>query len=329
MPVPIPSALDDAGGLAATKAAQVRRLPRYLVLSALAGAYVGIAVVLLISVSAPLAASGSAATKLVQGAVFGVALTLVVFAGAELFTGNAMTMVQGLYARRVTWFDATAVLVASLVGNFIGSIGFAALVHASGTFSIGATADAPGPSQTLLATIINGKDAAAGPQLFWRAVLCNALVCLALWMAARTKSDAAKLVVLWWALLAFIGSGFEHSIANMTLFGLGIFDGSGSWGMLGRNLLWTVPGNLVGGGLLVGLVYAWSGGVGSGNLGSAPSARVDEHARVEHGRGVERPLGRPEHVGEPVGALPVVPAAMVAADGVMMRDAPTMTSERR
>jgi nitrite transporter NirC len=85
------------------------------------------------------------------------------------------------------------------------------------------------------------------------------LVCLALWMAARTRSDGAKLAVLWWALLAFVASGFEHSIANMTVFGLGIFDGTATWAQLFRNLAWTVPGNVVGGGLLVGVAYAWTG----------------------------------------------------------------------
>ena len=90
MPVPIPRALDDHDALAAAKADQSRRLGRYLLSAAFAGAFVGVAVVLLVSVSAPLAATDAAATKLVQGAVFGVALTLVVFAGAELFTGNVM-----------------------------------------------------------------------------------------------------------------------------------------------------------------------------------------------------------------------------------------------
>lgn len=90
-------------------------------------------------------------------------------------------------------------------------------------------------------------------------MLCNALVCLGLWMAARTKSDTAKLVVVWWALLAFIASGFEHSVANMTTFSIAALQGSGDWSMLGRNLLWTVPGNLVGGALLVGAGYAWLG----------------------------------------------------------------------
>jgi nitrite transporter NirC len=250
MPVPIPEALADAGALAAAKATAVKSLPRYLAQSALAGAYVGIAVVLLLSVAGPLAAAESPATKLVQGAVFGIALTLVLFAGAELFTGNAMFMLQGWWARRVRGADVAAVWGASLVGNLIGSLVFAAVVHGAGVLA----------GNGLLAKAIGTKVALSGPQLLWRSVLCNALVCLGLWMAARTKSDAAKLVVLWWALLAFIASGFEHSVANMTIFGLGILDGTTSAAELARNLAWTVPGNVIGGGLVIGLGYAWMAG---------------------------------------------------------------------
>ena len=136
--------------------------------------------------------------KLVQGAVFGVALTLVVFAGAELFTGNAMVMLQGLAAGRVRPTQLLGVWAASLIGNVAGSIGFAALVHGAGTLHAGS----------------GGK---------------------------------------------LVASGFEHSIANATVFALGVFEGSATWSMLARNLAWTVPGNLVGGGLLVGLAYAWMG----------------------------------------------------------------------
>jgi nitrite transporter NirC len=249
MPIPIPEALDDHVALAVAKARQALDLPRYLLSSALAGAYVGFAIVLLVSVSAPLAASGSPAAKLVQAAVFGLALTLVVFAGAELFTGNAMVMLQGWWAKAVRPGQVALVWVASLVGNVVGSLLLALVVHAGGSLA--------GPGASLVATITATKDAAAGPQLFWRAVLCNALVCLALWMAARTRSDGAKLAVLWWALLGFIGAGFEHSIANVTTFALGALEGSIGWGALARNLAWTLPGNVVGGGLVVGLGYAW------------------------------------------------------------------------
>jgi len=252
MPIAIPQALDEAAAAAATKVRQARRVPRYLLLSAYAGAFVGVAVVLLVSVSAPLAAAESPVTRLVQGVVFGIALTLVVFAGAELFTGNAMTLVHGLYARSVSARDLAVVWGLSLVGNLVGSIGFAALVHGGGTLSSG--------GDQLVATIAEAKAAATGPQLFWRAVLCNLLVCVALWMAQRSQSDSAKLITLWWGLLAFIASGFEHSVANMTVFSLAVFQGSSTWLELARNLAWTVPGNIVGGGLLMGLAYAWLGG---------------------------------------------------------------------
>lgn len=252
MPIPIPDTYQEAVALAATKAGQVRRLPRYLLASAFAGAFVGVAVVLLVSVSAPLVDAGSPIAKLVQGAVFGVALTLVVFAGAELFTGNAMYMLQGLVARTVSPRDLAAVWIASLVGNLLGSVAFAALVHGGGSLA--------GPGRALVDSITSAKDALSGPQLLWRSVLCNMLVCLALWMAGRTRSDVAKLVVVWWALLAFVASGFEHSVANMTVFALGALDGTATWGELARNLLWTVPGNVLGGGVLVGLGYAYLGG---------------------------------------------------------------------
>lgn len=252
MPVPIPETLRDHDVAARAKSAQVRDLPRYLFAAALAGAFVGFAVVLMLSIGGPMVAAGSPSAKLAMGAVFGVALTLVVFAGGELVTGNMMVMTQSALARTVSWRRAGTVCLAALVGNAVGSLALALSVHGGGSLSSGAGAG-------LLAETVSMKDALSGPQLFWRAVLCNALVCLGLWMAARTRSDAAKLAVLWWALLAFIASGFEHSVANMTTFSLAALQGSGTWSMLGRNLAWTVPGNLVGGALLVGAGYAWLG----------------------------------------------------------------------
>lgn len=274
MPISVPQALDESAVMAASKVEQVRRLPKYLVNAALAGAFVGVAVVLLLSVAGPLAAGKSPATKLVQGAVFGVALTLVVFAGAELFTGNVMYMLQGLAAGTVGVGGVVAVLVASFFGNLVGSLGFAAMVNAGGTLATGATPGKLGPGEALVKSIIDSKNAATGGQLFWRSVLCNALVCLALWMAGRTRSDAAKLVVLWWALFAFIASGFEHSVANMTIFGLGIFEGHANWGDLFRNLAWTVPGNIVGGGVLIGLGYAYAGRMAKAGPAAAAAAAV-------------------------------------------------------
>jgi nitrite transporter NirC len=280
VPIAIPDALDDQDGLAATKATQATsRRPRFAFSAVLAGAYVGVAVVLLISVSAPLVVAGSPAAKLVQGAVFGIALTLVVFAGAELFTGNVMVMLQGLVRRQVGVSKVLLVLALSLVGNLVGSLLLAGVVHGAGTLASGAGAEVVG-------SITSAKAATPGLQLFWRAVLCNMLVCLGLWMAHRTRSDVAKLVVLWWALLAFIASGFEHSVANMTIFGLGILGGTATWADLASNLGWTLSGNVVGGGIIVGLGYAW--------LGSRPTASRHQPVPAA-GDGLDGGA----HVGEP------------------------------
>jgi nitrite transporter len=257
MPISYSEAIDDACAQATDKVATLRAPLRYAALSALAGAYVGVAVVLLASVAGPLAAESNPATKLVSGAVFGIALTLVVFAGADLFTGNNMVMLIGWLRGGVSGAAALLVNVATLVGNFAGSVAFAGIVHASGVLAAHPVGK-PAAGDGMIATIVAGKMAATDGQLFWRAVLCNMLVCLGLWMATRTRSDGAKAAVLFWVLLAFIASGFEHSVANMTIFSLAIFNNVASWSDLGHNLLLTVPGNVVGGALVVGLPYAFS-----------------------------------------------------------------------
>jgi nitrite transporter len=251
MPIPIPEAIAETAVLAQAKAVGVTRLPRFLVSAMLAGAYIGIGIVVLAACAGPFLAAGSPAAKLVSGAVFGIALTLCVMAGAELFTGNVMIMLQGLLAGTVGAVELALVWLATLVGNLGGSLLLAWMVDSGGTLYAKTAAGAPGPAGALIDSAVKAKNAATGPQLFWRAVLCNLLVCLAVWMAARTRNDAAKVIVIWWCLLAFIVAGFEHSIANMTVFGLSIFAHHASFSDLFRNLAWTVPGNVVGGGLLV------------------------------------------------------------------------------
>lgn len=261
MPVPISEALSVQADAARSKIAELRRPGRYLLSSALAGAYIGIAVVVLLAVTGPLNAAQSPWTKLVQGLVFGIALTLVVFAGGELSTGNMMTMVQGAFARRRGVGQGIAVIAGSFAGNLAGSAGFAWLVHESGILQAGATPGHAAPAAALLAATVKAKTAESAAMLFFRGVLCNLLVCLGVWMAARTKSDGAKLVLLFWCLLAFIGSGFEHVVANMTTFSLGLFEGvpGATFGAFALNLLLVGLGNLVGGGLIVGAGYGFLG----------------------------------------------------------------------
>ena len=261
MPIPLSEGLDVQAGVAAGKIADLRSPGRYLVSAMLAGAFIGVAVVLLLATTGPLTAANSPWTKLVQGLVFGIALTLVVFAGGELSTGNMMTTVQGMIARRRGVGAGITVIVVSFVGNLIGAIVFAWLVHASDILSIGGTPGHAAPGATLLASLVKTKAAESASTLFFRGILCNFLVCLAVWMAARTKSDGAKLMLIFWCLLAFVSSGFEHVVANMTTFSLGMMEGApgATIGAFAKNLLFVGLGNLVGGALLVGASYGFIG----------------------------------------------------------------------
>jgi nitrite transporter NirC len=227
VPGPVPRSVTDVANLAATKAESLRRLPRYAAATTFAGACVGAAVVLSARTAGPL--SG--------GVVLGIALTLIAFAGAELFTFNTMIMALGWLRGHVTPGEAILVNLVSLLGNIAGAIGFSALIHSCGVLPPHATISTPN-----------------GP-LFWRAVVCTMLVCLALWMATRATSHSATYVMLFWAVLAFVAAGVEHPIANVTIFSLAIFQGTAHWSALADDLLLTVPGIIVGGAVLLALPY--------------------------------------------------------------------------
>lgn len=252
---------------AATKVAGTRRPVAYLVQSALAGSYIGIAVVLMVSAAGGLSAAGSPWTKLVQGLVFGVALTLVFAAGGELATSNMMTLTQGAIARTIGWRPAAGTLAFSFVGNLVGAFVFAFMVHSSGVLAPST------PAGGMLASMLVAKAEEPSGQLFWRGVLCNMLVCLAMWSAARLRSEGAQLFVIFWCLLAFITSGFEHVVANMTTFSLGVLGGlpGASLAEFGHNLLFVGLGNLVGGAVVVGAAYAVVAGRRALPAGPAPA----------------------------------------------------------
>lgn len=238
---------------ARSKANLLRHSPRqYLVLSLLAGAYVGLGIVLIFAIGAPLAAAGSGATKAVMGASFGVALTLVIFAGSELFTGNNLVMTVGALSRTVTPGALGRVWAVSFAGNLIGSMLLALATALSGVLS-------RAPAKEFVLSVVAAKMSAPLPELFFRAVLCNALVCLAVWMGMRAKDETARLLLIFWCLFAFIGAGFEHSVANMTLLTLGLLlphdPNLITWAGFARNLLVVTAGNIVGGAVFIGLPY--------------------------------------------------------------------------
>ena len=117
---------------------------------------------------------------------------------------------------------------------------------------------AKGPTTDLIEKVASVKMSLPAWELFVRGILCNWLICLAVWMTGRTNNDTAKILLIFWCLFAFIGTGFEHSIANQSLLGMALFlphDAAVSWGAFWYNQLFVVLGNLVGGGLFVGGLY--------------------------------------------------------------------------
>lgn len=271
----IEQALVVQGDAAAHKVAGLRTPARFVTAGMLAGAYLGIGVVLMISTAGPITATGSGAGKLVSGLVFGAALTLVVFAGGELATSSMMTLAQGVLMRTVRPVRAMAALLVTFVANLGGGVVFSALVVGAGVIHSN-----PG-AETMLATMLATKAGEAPLELFLRGVLCNVLVCLAIWMVARMTSDGPKIAVILLAILAFVASGFEHVIANMSTYALGMMTGveSATWAHFGANMLWVGLGNLVGGALLVGVAYWFVGGsprarTAPQTVGITPAERV-------------------------------------------------------
>jgi nitrite transporter NirC len=242
--------VDNFAGVAAKRSEFLKKSPIGFWISAMmAGAYVGLGIILIFSVGSD---ADPAYRALIMGCSFGIALTLVVFAGSDLFTGHTMFMPMGLLRGRVGWGDLASVWVMSWLGNLVGAGLLAVLFVAGGG---GAVLHS---KSGLLLTVAAAKMSAAPLALFARAILCNWLVCLALWMAARMTSDAAKCIAIFWCLFAFIGSGFEHSVANMTLFSIALLtehpDTISLTGM-GYNLLWVTLGNMVAGALIMGVGY--------------------------------------------------------------------------
>jgi nitrite transporter NirC len=242
---------------AVAKAEAMRKNPLgFLVAAAMAGAYVGIGIVLIFSLGQMVDPSVRA---LVMGACFGIALTLVVFAGSELFTGHTMMMTLGVLKGSVGLGSLGRSWVMTWIGNLAGSALLGSLFVAGGGGLI------LKEGANLIFTVAAVKMNSPAIELLVRGILCNWLVCLALWTSARATSDSAKCILIFWCLFAFIASGFEHSIANMTIFTialLGNHPDTVSLGGMAFNLLWVTIGNAIAGVVFVAAGYWQANGNG-------------------------------------------------------------------
>ncbi len=194
---------------------------------------------------------GFGPTRLLGGLAFSLGLILVVVGGAELFTGNNL-IVMAWAERKVT----TAALLRNwglvYLANLAGALGCVLLVALSGTLELGGGAVA-----ATAAKIAEGKLALGFVEAFARGVLCNILVCLAVWLCFAAHSVSGKILAIVFPITAFVALGFEHSVANMYLVPIGMLAGGGGLDLAGflGNLVPVTLGNILGGSVFVALVY--------------------------------------------------------------------------
>ncbi|NLW63552.1 MAG: formate/nitrite transporter family protein [Syntrophomonadaceae bacterium] len=238
-----------------------------IILGILAGAYIGFGANLATVVGA------DGGSKFLFGAVFSVGLMMVVIGGAELFTGNNMFLTICALNGQTTWGKLLYNWVVVYFANFAGSLLLVFIIF-SGMFWIGTNAEgglALSAIGVKAVSIAQGKLTLTWSSAFCRAICCNWLVCMAVWLALTAKDTIGKIFAIFFPIMAFVTSGFEHSVANMYFIPMGItivnkvpelaiaagFDPTlftyGNFIM--NNLIPVTLGNIVGGGFFVAGLY--------------------------------------------------------------------------
>ncbi|AUJ24732.1 formate/nitrite transporter family protein [Virgibacillus dokdonensis] len=226
---------------------------RYMLRAGLSGIYVGIGLILSFKLAEGYFDIQSPAATIMASIFFGVALVLIIYGGAELFTGNTMYFTMSTMRKQTTVKDTVQNWLACYSGNLIGGILFALLIVGTGLYA------STESSQFLMKTAAAKMDLGIW-ELFFRGILCNLIVCLAVWIPMHIKGDGAKILVMMLLVFGFVASGFEHSVANMVTFSLALTaPHPESITLLGAiyNLVPVTIGNIVGGGFFLGGIYAY------------------------------------------------------------------------
>lgn len=219
------------------------------VLAVLAGAFIGFGAAAYTMVMTGTDA-GYGPARMLGGVVFSLGLILVIVGGAELFTGNAL-MVMAAVDRKITLRQLLRNWGIVFAGNLVGAAGLAIAFGFSGLLD--------GPMGLTAAKIAVGKAAIPPVEAFVRGALCNALVCLAVWLTFAARTTAGKILAILWPISGFVLLGLEHSVANMYFYPQGWAVGSGvPAGAALATLLWVTLGNIAGGAGGVALAYRFA-----------------------------------------------------------------------
>lgn len=219
-------------------------LGKYFIRAIVAGFFIVVATMLSNVTAAVLLKTYPQFGKLISSIFFSIAIILVVFIGGELFTGNNMVMAMGVYTKTCKVSDMIKTWVISYIGNFVGS------------FILGGLFVWSNASHQILVdyyrSFIYTKLDATPMELFVRGVLCNFLVCLAVYTGMKLKSESGKMIMMFCIITAFVLAGFEHCVANMGTFTIGymLLGDIGTAAVI-KSQFFVTLGNIVGGAVLL------------------------------------------------------------------------------
>ncbi len=262
--IPVPDLYAHAEGHVAKKTNL--SFKKLLILSILAGIFISFG-----GAFATLIATGGGAmplgiVKILMGIAFSLGLVLVLVGGAELFTGSTILSI-GLFNKSISWVTFLKNLTTVYLGNFIGSIFIALLFFFSREYTFG-----NGAFGQMMFSVANSKMHHTFSEAVILGILCNMLVCLAIWLSYSARNTTDKVLAILFPVTAFIAMGFEHSVANMYLVPVALFIKKFDVGFLlqynieSESLLWSnfichnlIPvtiGNLIGGAIIWWFVWA-------------------------------------------------------------------------
>ncbi|WP_129728680.1 formate/nitrite transporter family protein [Ectobacillus funiculus] len=224
---------------------------RYILRSMLASMFIGFGVIVAFKTGNFFYMEHSPVAYPMAALTFGAAIILISYGGGDLFTGDTFYYTFTALRKKIQWLDVWKLWGMSYLGNILGAAAFALLIYTTGLFNDSSV-------NSFLLAVVEKKMHVSTFELFFRAILCNWLVCLAFFIPMSLKEDGAKLFIMILFVFCFFISGYEHSIANMCTFAIALVlhhPGTISFAGVIHNLIPVTIGNLIGGSIFMGWMY--------------------------------------------------------------------------
>lgn len=234
--------------------------------SAMGGAYVGMSGLLSLVIAGNLVPGNLTAQIVTFAALFPINLLLVLQSGGQLFTGNTATMSMAYFEGKITLRQVIRNWLLSYCGNIFGCCALAFVASYLGLFQAG--------TKDLAMRVVMRKCSSTFGQAVVKGMMCNWLVCMAVWLATSAQDLTSKMVGIWFPISMFIMIGFEHSVANLFILPAGLLAGSplSVGDVLLKNLLPVTIGNALAGVIIIGAGFSFAfGKLGAGSAGSFTS----------------------------------------------------------